>query len=388
MDGNYGGLAYSPAGINVGSSPDSADVTAMKRGGMTSEYLNSIDSKFRELFHQGISGDIFDKLKSNRATADAFWQLINSGALENKSGNIVMKADTYNSDPALAKLADSFGYVDQVANTKLQNQNKLGTDFKGGVDSAVKSGFITQAQADSLNGAYGANPEGAQAQLNTWVSQGLSKQGAPAVPAWQYSEPDIIKQYKDMLKQDLAINPQMNPDTVKTWLPLLQEAQAPAKQQEYDNNAALMNSMGRLNSGQTLGNSQTINNKYTMDALNKALGFAGNDYATQIATKNAAKDKALALGQYETGISQYGNNQDVTKALQDLMNNWNTINTNKSQNYNDVSGAINRVYANQDWTKSADLSTLLAKLQDSGSNFDWTKLLGPAATVGAAAIGA
>jgi hypothetical protein len=373
-------------GGNGEKSRSSWDIS--ERNGMTQEYADTIDSTFRGLFNQGIKGDIWNAINTSRSTADNFMKLINSGLLKNENGKIVMDSTAYN-DPKnaeIAKLADSFGYVDQVAVTKQKDTTDRNTKFDTGVDSALEGGYITKAQSDALKGAYKSNPDGAQAQLNTWVSSGLEKTGEATVPKWEYAEPEVITQYKDLLQEDLAIEPTFDPETVKKWLPTLLEAQAPAKQQEYQNNAELMNSLGRLYSGQTLGNSQTINNNYTMDALNKALGYAGSDYATQLSTKNAAKDKALALGQYETGISQYQNSQDVSTALQNLMNNWNTINTNKSQNYNDITSAIERVYANEDWTKSADLTKLLASMSDSGSDFDWSKLLQPAATVAAAAI--
>jgi hypothetical protein len=272
--------------------------------------------------------------------------------------------------------------VGQDANTgDVEIDNKREQDRKWGlaVGAASQAGYITPEQERALMTLYSVNPDAANAKLSTWAGNAVDKAGTDT--SWQYKEPQAMTDAKAAIAKDLALNPTFNTQMVKDWLPTLLEASSGAKTADNQNNADLMNSMGRLFSGQTLQNSQTINNKYTMDALNKALGYAESDYADQLARKNAATDKSMAVGQYETGIDQYKNNQDVAKALQDFMQNWNTINTNKSQNYNDMTSAINRIYANEDWTKNADLATQIAQITKPDKQQDWEKWINPIATV-------
>ena len=180
---------------------------------------------------------------------------------------------------------------------------------------------------------------------------------------------EIPAEYQALMDQYLKeanVKPEMNYGMVEQWLPKLQEQYKPLVDKQNKSMNEYMNNMGMLFSGQTIDKSNEISQDYNTQALQKALGYAEQDYAQQQSNKSLAGQNYLNLMNQATNRKWNVSDADLARAFQ-LSNQ-----------------ATTRDYAKEDYSKMAELYASMNKNTNTG--FDWTKMLQPIATTTAALI--
>jgi hypothetical protein len=292
---------------SLGPAGDSADVQKMKRAGMTSEYLNTIDSMYRERFGRGMPGDVIDRLKGDRNFADKFTEL-----LRTPTEQLMAMGDE------AAQKFKSFGFFTDpdYRQYKLEKQTKIDKQ-----EAATAASIM---------------PKDVQSLMDTYFKTANSKA-------------------------------EFNPEIATQWLPYLKKISDPMLMSENKDLQEAMNSMGRLYSGQTIQQSADNTNKYNISNLQKALGYANDDYVNQI--KNIDNAKSSYLGLINKATDRGWNLSDYDKTRMDTLTDQNT----------------KRNWDLEDFANNKEFAEAMAKAMKDDS-FDWSKLLQPLATVGAATI--